>query len=159
MDCREAEKLILIEREGASGDTRRVALAAHLSDCSACRELQGSLVAAVQSWKANDTRVEIPDVEREWYAVRRQMRNAAAGPQFPLLPSWLVPSLAAAALAVLVFFVGTPWRGQGTTARMDVARAEYVEVADESASTLVYVDEDSGWLVVWAVAPADGAGS
>ncbi|MEN9403282.1 MAG: hypothetical protein RL091_1985, partial [Verrucomicrobiota bacterium] len=31
-----------------------------------------------------------------------------------------------------------------------VARAEYVEAGDVNASTMVYVDKESGWLVVWA---------
>jgi len=159
MNCREAEKLILIEREGASGDSRRAALETHLEGCPACRDLQAGLTAATQSWKAMDVKVALPDVEREWHAIRRRMRATEIGPRFSLLPAWLVPSLAAAAVAVMVFFIGAPWSGQETTQSASVARAEYVEVADESASTLVYVDEDSGWLVVWAVAPAEEAGS
>ena len=32
----------------------------------------------------------------------------------------------------------------------EVAQAEYVEAGNVDASTIVYVDKDSGWLVVWA---------
>ena len=35
-------------------------------------------------------------------------------------------------------------------ATAEVARADYVEAGDTNASTMVYVDKDSGWLVVWA---------
>jgi hypothetical protein len=31
-----------------------------------------------------------------------------------------------------------------------IAGADFVETADPNASTIVYVDEESGWLVVWA---------
>ncbi len=31
------------------------------------------------------------------------------------------------------------------------ARADFVELTDGSATPLVYVDRESGWLVVWAV--------
>ena len=41
-----------------------------------------------------------------------------------------------------------------------IAGADYVEAGDPNASTMVYVDKESGWLVVWAtdidVAPARG---
>ena len=30
------------------------------------------------------------------------------------------------------------------------ARAEYVETEDEEISPFVFVDEESGWLIVWA---------
>ena len=32
----------------------------------------------------------------------------------------------------------------------NTARADFVEAGDANASTMVYVDKDSGWLVVWA---------
>lgn len=35
------------------------------------------------------------------------------------------------------------------------ARAEFVETDDEDASPFVFVDDESGWLIVWASAPAD----
>ena len=37
----------------------------------------------------------------------------------------------------------------------DTARADFVEAGDANASTMVYVDKDSGWLVVWATNIAD----
>jgi hypothetical protein len=41
-----------------------------------------------------------------------------------------------------------------------IAGADYVEAGDPNASTMVYVDKESGWLVVWAtdmdIAPARG---
>src|SRR6478609_1023733 len=37
----------------------------------------------------------------------------------------------------------------------EVARADFVEVGDTNASTMVYVDKDSGWLVVWATDISD----
>lgn len=40
-----------------------------------------------------------------------------------------------------------------------VAHAEYVETDNEDASPFVYVDDESGWLIVWASAPPDAASS
>ncbi len=37
------------------------------------------------------------------------------------------------------------------------AHAEYVETDNEEASPFVYVDDESGWLIVWASDPPDGA--
>jgi hypothetical protein len=36
--------------------------------------------------------------------------------------------------------------------------AEFVEVPGSDDSMIVYLDEPSGWLVVWAVDPTDGVG-
>ena len=39
------------------------------------------------------------------------------------------------------------------------AHVDYVIPGDPAASTMVYVDQDSGWLVVWAEsAPPDSKG-
>ena len=62
--------------------------------------------------------------------------------------------LLAAAAALALIFV-TP--SQTTTATNDlearsdsgITHVDYVESGDPNASTMVYVDQDSGWLVVW----------
>lgn len=158
MNCREAEKWIAIEREGALGDSRRAALDAHLSSCASCREQRAELAAAVQTWKAADAKVELPNVETEWHAIRRRMRNTEK-PSVAWFPGWLAPALGVAAIAVIALVIAGPWTFSPDVPSATVARAEYVEVADESASTLVYVDEESGWLVVWAVSPTAEAGT
>jgi hypothetical protein len=64
------------------------------------------------------------------------------------LGRWALPLGAAAALAA-VAVVGPSWTDdEGPQA---VARAEFVEVSG-NASSVVYVDDKSGWLVVWASA-------
>ena len=65
-----------------------------------------------------------------------------------------MPLGAAAALAA-VAVIGPSWTDDdGPQA---VARAEFVEVSGD-ASSVVYVDDKSGWLVVWASAEPGGLG-
>jgi hypothetical protein len=54
-----------------------------------------------------------------------------------------------AAAAALAFVVYQP----AVTSRSDLgpaASAEFVETGSPTASTMVYLDKESGWLVVWA---------
>ena len=37
------------------------------------------------------------------------------------------------------------------------SKVEYVETENEDASPFVYVDDESGWLIVWASAPPENA--
>ena len=48
-------------------------------------------------------------------------------------------------------------RLQRDAARLAEKRAEFVEVPGD-ASSVVYVDDQSGWLVVWAAAEPGGKG-
>lgn len=66
---------------------------------------------------------------------------------------WLGAPLAAAAAVMLA------WIGGGqvspTARETTVTHVDYVITGNPAASTMVYVDQDSGWLVVWASAPAE----
>ena len=61
---------------------------------------------------------------------------------------WLSAPLAAAAAIMFAFLSVKPT----PPARLEapVTHVDYVVTGDPTASTMVYVDEDSGWLVVWA---------
>jgi hypothetical protein len=83
--------------------------------------------------------------------VRRQARSARS-PQ-PAHRRWwaAAPVAAAAALAVAVWFK-PPALAPADPA---IARAVFVEPGDARATTLVYVDEPTGWLIVWAAPAAE----
>lgn len=61
---------------------------------------------------------------------------------------WLSAPLAAAAAIMLALLSGIqiPF----TTPDVPTTHVDYVVAGDPSASTVVYLDQDSGWLVVWA---------
>jgi hypothetical protein len=60
---------------------------------------------------------------------------------------WLGLPLAAAAAVAFVFL-------NPQTSAPETARAEFVETGETAGSTMVYVDKESGWLVVWAAEPS-----
>lgn len=157
MNCRDAERLIFAERDGALDETQRAALATHLAGCPHCGRVRALLAEAADSWRAAGARVAAPDTGAEWRALRHRMRSVPGGspvsPRRWPAPAWLGIPLGAAAALALLFTAGPTWfGGRGETGPgQAIARAEYVELAGDEVSAVVYVDEESGWLVVWAV--------
>lgn len=152
MNCRQAEHQIFADRDGAFDDPRRAALTEHLAQCMACRQMRDGFSAAIDVWRADARRAITPDSERAWHDLRRQMRNAGtavAGGHRHLL-AWIGAPLAAVAVVAIAFLVQPQWRGGSDGPPQAVARAEYVEVPSATASTVVFVDDKSGWLVVLA---------
>jgi anti-sigma factor RsiW len=161
MNCREAESLLLAERDGGLSAPQRADLAQHVTSCPACRQLRADLTVAMSAVRSEAARVRVPDIEQEWQSLRTKLRATRGAPakRRPLAPViWFGAPLAAAAALALGYFSLRPPPRQVEIAPplADLARADFVEVADADASTMVYVDKDSGWLVVWAVDEAAG---
>jgi anti-sigma factor RsiW len=156
MNCREAQNNLFTDRDGALAPEQRAALEGHLAECAGCRRVKDDLAAALSSWRDANARTVTPDPEREWHALRRTIRGGepSAGARTParrLLP-WLALPLAGAAALALALFTGEPSSDNSSGARraeQQIARADSVEVSG-NASTMVYVDDKSGWLIVWA---------
>ena len=160
MNCRDAEPLLFAERDGALTSEERAALAQHVAACPACRRACADLAAANAALRTAAANVAVPDADREWQVLRQRLtaqspRRVGARRLAPV--AWIGLSLAAAAALALAFLGGhRPFGGNPDAA--DLARAEFVEVKDSSASTMVYVDQESGWLVVWAVPDSSAKG-
>lgn len=156
MNCSEAQRHLFAAGDVALDNHQRAALDAHVAHCAACRRIGDDLAAALTTWREDNRLARVPDVEREWHAIRRRMRGAGSGDtsrsRRHVLP-WLALPLGAAAAIALTFYVGQPNPSPATksadTPAKHVARADSVEVPD-NASTMVYVDDKSGWLIVWA---------
>jgi anti-sigma factor RsiW len=151
MNCREAQNRILTESDGALDPTSRAALAGHLADCAGCRRVRDDLTAAVSAWRTEVANVTVPDAEREWHAVRRQIRGGATGADRPTrsrrsLFAWIALPLGAAAAAGLALFVSPSPQFNPAP----IAHVDSVEAPGNNASTMVFVDDKSGWLIVWA---------
>lgn len=154
MNCREAENLLLAERDGVLTPAQHAALGGHIATCAACRTLQADLAEAMETLRADATGVPVPDADEEWRLLQvemraRQQHRSAAGNS---VVKWFGAPLAAAAALALAFYAGraTALRPADEIILPVEARAEFVELADASATPIVFRDEESGWLVVWA---------
>lgn len=150
MNCRDFENLILAERDGALPESQCADLARHVAGCASCQRLQSDLAAAATAWRARTAQVTVPDPETEWRKVRPRISGAKVqtAPKRRLAPIiWLATPLAAAAALVFAFVLSPGPAPESTGA---LARADYVETGNAQASTMVYSDKESGWVVVWA---------
>jgi hypothetical protein len=168
MNCREAQTQIFAERDSALGDPERAALVAHVAACGACRRVREDLTTTLAYWKTTAQAVVVPDAEREWHAVRRKIRGGVEAGEVRLTPrrpgwlTWLTVPLAAAGALALALYVsmptGNPTNPGVRPSTAPVARADSVEVGGRNASTMVFLDDKSGWLIVQAsdVTPKQG---
>ena len=156
MNCRDSEALLSAERDGVLTSGQRSSLEGHVASCPACAELRTKMVQAMNAFQNDAASVSTPDVDEEWQKVRASLnagktRSREKRPLTPVL--WFAAPLAAAAALAFAFFNSSPTAqpmGESVTATSEAAQAEYVEPGDAKASTIVYVDKESGWLVVWA---------
>lgn len=161
MNCRDVERLGFDAQESSLDDSQRAALAQHLLTCDACRQAGGRIRTAIDAWRSTTACAPLPDVSREWQVVRRRRRaptdNAAADsrPRPSPLLAWLAIPLAAAAIVIALFL--SPHRPPSSPSDGTRDALARVQPADDSATapTVVFVDEKSGWLVVWAADQAD----
>lgn len=110
------------------------------------------------AWRSEAVSTPIPAPEREWLAVRRRIRGGSeaggsirsAHPRRRLFP-WIAVPLGTAAAFALALLLGPSGSddSRSSVSAAHVARADSVEVPG-NASTMVFVDDRSGWLIVWA---------
>jgi len=153
MNCRDIEPMLLSERDGVLTGAQHATLERHVAACPSCRQLRNDLATALAAFQTDAANVGVPDVEAEWRTLRAQLHGKAARPErkrpgAPLL--WFAVPLAAAAALAIAYFGLRPKPPETVVPATEIAQAEFVEAGDPNASTMVYVDKDSGWLVVWA---------
>ena len=161
MNCRDTESLILAERDGKLTTDQLAALSDHVAACPACRKLRTDLATALGAYQDGLTSVPVPDADEAWNDLQARLRKPDE--KRPLAPViWFAAPLAAAAALAFAFFTTRP---AAPVPAVEVAiappppplhdpsfiaGADYVEAGDPDASVMVYVDKESGWLVVWA---------
>lgn len=158
MNCRDNESLILAERDDVLTKDQLAALSDHVAACSACAQLRTSLRTALAVYKADVAAIPVPDADEAWRGLQARLHKPAR--KHPLAPViWFGASLAVAAAIAFAFFItrpttSTPSDELAITPPLydssTIAGADFVEAGDPNASTMVYVDKESGWLVVWA---------
>jgi Putative zinc-finger len=162
MNCREIEPLLFREHDGVLSAAEAASLGHHVANCAACRELRTHLTHALDSYRADVAKVPVPDVATEWLTLRAKLSTVAANPTrkrrfAPVI--WFALPLAAAAALAFAFVRLSPHTTDNPVPAPEVASADYVETGNTNAATMVYVDKDSGWLVVWASDGDTGAKS
>lgn len=155
MNCRQSQHLLSLDRDDRLPAESRTALDAHLAGCADCRRHRDALAASLTSLKAGDARIQTPDAKAEWLQLSARLDAPAHRPRRTFSPGWLTALSAGGALAALalVSTLNQPAAPPaGPQLAQAPARAEFVELGDETATPIIYVDQDSGWLIVWAEA-------
>ncbi|MBA3850326.1 MAG: hypothetical protein C0502_10095 [Opitutus sp.] len=148
MNCRQATPLLSAARDGALSPEQRAGLARHVAECAACRQLQAEFAAAMAALRTDAARAAVPDADEEWRLLRARLSAPAKRTRRLAPVAWFTLPLAAAAALALVFFAGRPAAPE--LDGVGLAQADFVEVADPSATPIVYTDRESGVLVIWA---------
>ncbi len=100
-----------------------------------------------------------------WREIRREIQSAESPlaeeiPEITATASpwfWRAPAAMAALLALsLGLYFVLPTAKENAAAYADATVVEFMETEIPGAGTLVYVDEDSGWTVLWVVESAGG---
>jgi len=152
MNCRQAERQILIERDGALPEGQRAALVAHTAACKQCHEMRSLLATALESLQRDSAEIRVPDADLEWHKVRREIRNSDGKERRSLFTWVAIPMAAAAALAVGVYMMPSHPNGTAIETGPIATRASSASVTsgNADASTVVFVDDNSGWTFVVA---------
>ncbi len=155
--CRKIEPLLLSEPDGVLNPAELAELESHVAGCEACRRQRDLLSAVSSSLKKSSEALPVPSPHEEWMTLRdriRGERGAHKGNNRWSRPwlRWGVPALSfgTAAAVACILYLRAP--SPAPFLRVTIARAEYVQ-SENAESTLVYVDQESGWLIVWADAP------
>ncbi len=156
MNCREARELLCRPDDPTRNDRQSAELNQHLAGCADCSRIQQEFGAAISTWRSASARVSVPDADREWHAIRRRIRDAAGqrSPSLRTLFAWAGVPLAAVAAAAVVFLAAPADKPlsapRAAASGAPLARVDSLEAPGNSASTMVFVDDQSGWLIVWA---------
>ncbi|MGJ8652964.1 MAG: anti-sigma factor family protein [Opitutaceae bacterium] len=132
----------------------------NVDDCAAvekwleaCPEARAQL-AEMQALSETLTPVEVPvpDVEAEWGKVRQSIE----APSNVLSFSRKLGAIAAVCVfGVVAWFTFNTDQTQGPADHSLAENVEMVETEIEGASPIVYIDEESGWTVVWVSEEAE----
>ena len=163
MNCHAVQQLLSAERDETLGADSRGELDTHLAGCATCRQLRATWAEAAESWRTTTAGVRVPD-GRMCPSSKKCVGSHATQPARGIFTLWRSATLGAVAAAVaLGLFLAPAWvRGpQAPTATLASAsvNADSVEIGGEASSAMVFVDDKSGWLVVWAADGAEKVGS
>jgi anti-sigma factor RsiW len=152
MNCSQAGKALSRHLDGELPAGEVASLEKHLSSCSACRETAAEWRGYGSALRA-DAPNEIPDPTKAWHDIRRSLRNRENPiPTTDARPWWARPlPWAGVAATVALFTVGTFFQLSPSSGFPYGSAVESVDTDLPGASTVVYVDEETGWNIVWVL--------
>jgi anti-sigma factor RsiW len=170
MNCRDVTPLLSAERDGPLDATAREALERHVAACPACKGLRADMAEAASAWKTETARAATPDPAGEWRSLRARLHAEADNPSPTTerrMPVWWLAGGAASLTAAAVWLTTLtpgPVAPVNSTQPVSVvalarpsqaqpAGADYVDTPADT-TPVVYLDQESGWLIVWAESPA-----
>lgn len=152
MNCRQAEKALSRHLDDELPADEVATLEEHLATCSACRETATEWRGLGQAMRA-EAPDEIPDPTKAWHDIRRTLRNREA----PAIranrrPWWSHPlPWAGAGATIALLAVGYLLQDSPASQFQNGSTVEYIDTELPGASTVVYVDDETGWNIVWVL--------
>ncbi len=166
MNCKQAEILLSRSLDGElDSPEQQKLLKEHLESCATCRKIENSWTTYGQYMRE----LEVPSPQsavEAWQDIRNEIQGAEESPELPKTSgnpgfnwNWGIPT-AIAALLVLstALYFGLPTSNDSTEslAAGTKTKIEFLETDIPGASTMVYVDQDSGLTVLWVVESVEG---
>lgn len=156
MNCHIAQDQLLRAADGGLAATQQTALNAHVESCATCQQYAENLNSLPELLRHDAKSVSVPDSDQMWSDISARLvapkeqkpksRNIA-----PII--WLTAPLAAAAALVFAFLPQQNDEAAPVIAGANIVQVDYVEIEDPDSTAMVYVDKESGWLVIWADDP------
>lgn len=153
MNCDQAEKWISRSLDAELEVARQRKLDEHLAGCASCSRLKTEWEKLGNALR-EEVAATLPDTDAAWADIRERIHESEAG-RSKIIP-WQVHFRWAAGLAALFLlsfgvYFSRP-RPVSEAVPLPVGTTvEFVETEIPGASPMVYMDQESGWTVVWVV--------
>lgn len=161
MNCHSAQDQLLRAADGGLSAQQKNALTAHIESCAECGHFAESLDTIPSLLHRESESVPVPNAHDLWSEISSQLNSPEEQTNKPrkIAPIiWITAPIAAAATLLLAFL---PLRQNDivpVTTENNIVQVNYVEIEDPDSTAMVYVDKESGWLVVWADDPSVNRG-
>ncbi len=157
MNCSTAQDQLLRAADGGLTAAQQTALNAHVETCASCRQYAESIDALPELLLQEMESVPVPDADEMWNDLSSKLgvpdeQPAKSRQIAPII--WLAAPLAAAAALLFAFLPQQNFETTPASKGNTIVQVDYVEIEDPDSTAMVYVDKESGWLVVWADDPA-----
>ena len=163
MNCRIIQDNLTHAADGVLSASQQATVAAHVKSCAACRQFTEKLDAIPKLLQNEVDSVSLPDADEMWDKISAKLNTTNEQPTksksrkvAPII--WLTAPLAAAAALFFAFLPQQKNEAAPIIAASDMVLVDYVEIEDPDSTAMLYVDKQSGWLVVWADDPSVNRG-